>query len=681
MHKNNLISGILFPLFLLLITFQCGGRDDGGGDGQPMFICTNGTPVEGTTDAANTERCTTCDTGYWLDTEDMICKRPVDLSAWTSQTPSSFSGQFYGITYGGGKFVGVGTNGKLITGSGGTNWRGQFLDTTRSDRARPLRTSAYGGGKFVTVGWYGLMFTSSDGESWTNTAPTDLGETWLNDIIYTNGKFIAVGNGAAMLTSTNGTTWTTQKGIAGVSWDLQAITYGGGLFVAVSYDGRVIRSSDGENWNRRTGAQEDDFWGVAYGGGKFVAVGGDGGFDGGVIFTSEDAATWTEQQKPDPNDPTNMRMVSYAERKLNDVIYVGDKFVAVGDRGIILTSGDGETWTTQASGTDDRLFDITHGDGKFVVIGDDGTILTSANGTSWSYGAPPGLNDIIYIGGQFVAVGWNGRIITSGDGETWTERTSGTFNTLNGITHMNGQYVIAGKGGIILTSSDGITWTKQESGTTKQLYGITHGGGQFVAVGDRYRNSDGDLDATVITSSDGVSWTIRTSNTTRALNDITYGGGKFAAVGVFGIITSSDGITWTEQTEGRIRYQFYDIAYGAGRFVVVGGGGIILTSTDGTNWAMQQRLEPTEEDAMNMVNYTENWLLGVTYYEGGQFVAVGLGGAILTSTSGTEWTLRQKPDPADAMNMVNHTRHPLTSAIYGNGKMIIAGGRIILEAR
>ena len=72
--------------------------------------------------------------------------------------------------------------------------------------------------------------------------------------------------------------------------------------------------------------------------------------------------------------------------------------MAVGQSGTILTSTEGETWTSRTSGTSNYLNDIAFGNSTFVAVGASGTILTSTNGTSW------------------------------------TTRTSGTTNALYGVT-------------------------------------------------------------------------------------------------------------------------------------------------------------------------------------------------------------------------------------------------------
>jgi len=77
----------------------------------------------------------------------------------------------------------------------------------------------------------------------------------------------------------------------------------------------------------------------------------------------------------------------------------GQSFVSVGNRGNIITSSDGISWTKRTSGTPKELYGVTSGNGLFVTVGFFGTILTSP------------------------------------DGITWTERTSGTWVYLRGVTY------------------------------------------------------------------------------------------------------------------------------------------------------------------------------------------------------------------------------------------------------
>ena len=69
--------------------------------------------------------------------------------------------------------------------------------------------------------------------------------------------------------------------------------------------------------------------------------------------------------------------------------------------GTILTSPDGITWTTQASGTFNWLHGITWSGTQFAAVGDSATILTSPDGITWttqSSDTTSGLNGITWSG-------------------------------------------------------------------------------------------------------------------------------------------------------------------------------------------------------------------------------------------------------------------------------------------
>ncbi len=101
----------------------------------------------------------------------------------------------------------------------------------------------------------------------------------------------------------------------------------------------------------------------------------------------------------------------------------GTRFVALGESGTILTSPDGVTWISRASGTTNNITGIAWSGTQFVAVG--GSILTSPDGVTWASRKSDdnSLWGIAWSGTQFVAVGWEGTILTSPDGITWTSRT------------------------------------------------------------------------------------------------------------------------------------------------------------------------------------------------------------------------------------------------------------------
>lgn len=207
---------------------------------------------------------------------------------------------------------------------------------------------------------------------------------------------------------------------------------------------------------------------------------------------------------------------------LNDVVWGGQNFIAVGDMGAILTSADGIDWAQQESGADADLNAIALDGSDIVVVGDDATVLLSTDdGESWnvkygedgvslyavvvnawqivvggryrhtagafmmrsedrgeSWTAVESLpqsghwtTDLVYAGGMFVAATdiprWTGgtRVWVSVDGKDWRDivfwddPTAGLF----AILHDGNRFIVAGDYGAVFTSSDGVYWTQQET--------------------------------------------------------------------------------------------------------------------------------------------------------------------------------------------------------------------------
>ena len=100
-------------------------------------------------------------------------------------------------------------------------------------------------------------------------------------------------------------------------------------------------------------------------------------------------------------------------------------------------------------------------------------------------------------------------------------------------------------------------------------------------------------------------------------------------------------------------------AYGNGRWVALGTGGALVSSTDGEVWvAGSKPPEFTKESNGEGVPQ-----INAMVYGGGQFVAVGMLGMVWTSPDGLNWTSRQSGDKA----------YTLTCIAYGNG-IFVAGG-------
>ncbi|KPU44786.1 N-acetylmuramoyl-L-alanine amidase LytC precursor [Oxobacter pfennigii] len=439
---------------------------------------------------------------------------------------------------------------------------------------------------------------------------------------------------------------------------------------------------------------------------------------GYLQYSSGDAFAWIKDNLP----PTGAAVWSYrsplpAPNIMENAIFINGKYMAVGYSGTLITSPDGITWQKVDVGTDtDRLTDIAYGNGKYVIAATAGDyvarIYTSEDGLSWNETAAVPhhwLYGVTYGDDGFVAVGKAGKILRSDDGENWDVITVNPMRfTLLSVVYADGKYVAAGMGsqsnypkGGIMTSDDGETWTETHTHSAYTLWDITNGRGTFVAVGGASSGS-----YYICTSPDGVTWTQRSSfgSSYAQLLSVNYdsGIGRFIAVGSTNsggssgsnkafITTSFDGISWTDRSDatktgfrvvvidandseyvamggaGDIYtsddrgvswdYRTYgttkalrDVAWnGSGLFVAVGLGGAIQTSSDGVTWTIQT--SGTNSD-LNKVDYLNN-----------QFIAVGKNGTILTSGNGTEWTAR-----------TSGTLRELKGISYDGSRYVVVGG-------
>ena len=133
------------------------------------------------------------------------------------------------------------------------------------------------------------------------------------------------------------------------------------------------------------------------------------------------------------------------------------------------------------------------------------------------------------------------------------------------------------------------------------------------------------------------------------LNAVAFGDGLFVAVGETPDAYANPGPGWTPFPTGvpSLNGVAYDPQQGV--FVAVGDGGAIVTSTDGVAWTQQG--SPT---GFNLNGVADG---------DGVLIAVGDGGTILTSTDATSWQIR--PSGTDAT---------LNAVAFGPGGLVVAVG-------
>jgi hypothetical protein len=138
---------------------------------------------------------------------------------------------------------------------------------------------------------------------------------------------------------------------------------------------------------------------------------------------------------------------------VHDIAFDGTTYVRVGLNGVIQTSLDGLSWTTQTSGVVVALWGAAYGNGYFVVCGASGTMLRSPDGVTWT-DVSSGMQAALQAEDLY-SVAYADVFLTCGT---------------NGVV---------GIGGI---NAD--VFMNVSSGTTFDLWDIDGGGGTWVAVGD-----------------------------------------------------------------------------------------------------------------------------------------------------------------------------------------------------
>lgn len=252
-------------------------------------------------------------------------------------------------------------------------------------------------------------------------------------------------------------------------------------------------------------------------------------------------------------------------------------------------STDGVLWSDESAPVSETINDVVATPLGFIAVGNSGTIITSGdNGVTWAIrtsGTTDNLHAVHYeiATGRYMAVGGNGVALVSSDGVTWESRATGTTETLLAIANNPAGvgYVVVGTSGTVILSLDGATWTTQASGTTERLNGVTYDGASYIAVGHS---------GVVVTSVNAVDWVVRTSGTVENLRSIATGNVANTAVtvtvganGTSRYSTDGAGATWTSITTGTVS-ELNDVTWTGNNFYSTGANGTILTTGNTTSW-------------------------------------------------------------------------------------------------
>lgn len=333
-----------------------------------------------------------CDKG-----EVSVCIKPpcyfVDSFSLSNAQPQD-GGQYYYIMSSRGQ-DGYGLFLEVIIPSGGIAW-----NSTMSISSEWLWGVTFGMGRFVSVGGEGKIYESVDANSWNECLSPTTNTLW--GVGYGNGRFVAVGNNGVIAVSTNGTAWSLAE--SGTSFHLTDVTHDGKQFVCVGHQGTVLTSKDGFSpWILRPTGITAPFTDITYGGGRYLACGngviahstnaidwvqeveGNGkyltasgfghdrwhvGGASGIILTSTNLVDWT----------TNATGLTSLQAGMADGV---GRFIAVGgtgsgsDGGTVLITTNGTSWQTARTGPLPSLYDVAYGNGTWVAVGQTGAVLRS----------------------------------------------------------------------------------------------------------------------------------------------------------------------------------------------------------------------------------------------------------------------------------------------------------------
>ena len=172
------------------------------------------------------------------------------------------------------------------------------------------------------------------------------------------------------------------------------------------------------------------------------------------------------------------------ESLLLDVVRIGDRLVAAGERGHIIYSDDGHDWVQSKAvptrSTINKLFVL---DNRLWAAGHDSVILTSADrGKTWTrqYFAPERMQPIMDIyfsdADRGLAIGAYGLMLfTTDGGQTWEDRLVNDEDDyhLNALlTYADGRYLIAGEAGYSYRSFDqGQSWQSMDMPYLGSMFG------------------------------------------------------------------------------------------------------------------------------------------------------------------------------------------------------------------
>lgn len=312
---------------------------------------------------------------------------------------------------------------------------------------------------------------------------------------------IAASNVAFQMTvsrATATTPWTVAQ-VTSPTGGWSTVNFLHGHWIAFSHAGLIATSSNGATWTEQP-VPVGSWQTAAYGTGRFVALSSADAVPNEMVST--DGVQWS----PLPGPPGTPYQAGHPvlHGQWTGITFGHGLFAAVSSVGTLATSVDGVTWSRRFWRPQDSFSSITYGDGRFIAVdATQGDVLMSLDGLHWSLiqhpltgvvAAPPGglhLSAVAYGNGNFVAFGagsGSGYVATSVYGYVWALHQYAPAQGVNGATFGCGSFVAAGQStgalNSVIVSPTGTSWVPHSVATTtaSPWTALAYGTGRYVAV-------------------------------------------------------------------------------------------------------------------------------------------------------------------------------------------------------
>lgn len=488
----------------------------------------------------------------------------------------------------------------------------------------------------------GYIYTTTDVRSgeWTEykfVEPEQLNRI-PQGVTHFNGKWVFVEYSGMAGTTTDFQNWERVYVGAGILNGLRVLN---NRVIALGTGGVAI-SEDGDSWEfHSVGASGEEFMDIAYGNGRYTLVGRAQGQ--GIMYTSTDAQNWTA-----------IYTVSDSIDMIYSVDYGDDKFVAVGNRTLVMNSEDGLEWTTHAQASNlafITLNSIRYINGKWLsgaatlrISSDDGEVFVRDNVPNTRMG---NLYHAAEVEDLIVVTGSNGMVYTLGEAAE-----PPVFTVLpQPFTMTPGRTVWVSATAVGYPSDISFTWHWDgEAGEPRMISGGDPTGSiQITApatsstISVTAQSSGGSVNSgpipiNVVPTTDWEqSWTLHEGVLPKVpvAGSSAYGNGKMVyrwsdqpgATEPAGVIVSSDGLNWEVVQlldQGNMGY----LAFVNGRFIITTNDGYLRHSEDAINWSQPIGVI-TDGNEFSRAIDAISWV-------NGRYV-VGRLGRIFVSTDLTQW--------------------------------------------